>query len=242
MPRRKRRESGAELMRPPTGLRRELDELRNSDPQLAALDSRLADVLRGKETARDTAERIRIARRIERIGQARLVRRRQGSACGSTRHRSQDRRRSPGPARLQRAGGPSAALCVAVGKAQETTRRPTRSPKPSCASNWLAAELASWAKFADAGTAEMKAKVGAGSSSTGRPTLTSPASATKSNWPSCRKVSVPRSSNYGRKSISSSTRLPGATSDNAGCPRPPVDRQAVRVAQAFSLISRLSSL
>ncbi len=135
--------------------RRELAELAASDPAKAALDARLAAVLRGKESPKNAADRIALAFRANqkklyassahlytetlasdpKLAEDRKTRHRYNAACAAALAASGQSKDEPQP--------DAAAAATLRGKARD----------------WLKAELAAWAKVLDTGPAQFKAVV-----------------------------------------------------------------------------------
>ena len=135
--------------------RRELSELRSSDPRVVALDARLTAVLQGKQAPKDDAERLQLGYRA-------YEKKRYAS---SARLYAQALANSPTLAVDRQVRHAYNAACAAAlagcGQAKED-------PGPDDAARaklrrqalvWLKAELAAWAKFFDTGPAEMKPKI-----------------------------------------------------------------------------------
>ena len=135
--------------------KRELDELRNSDPRVAALDARLTAVLKGKETPHDDVERIQLAWRA-------LAK---SLNTGSARLYAEALANDPKLADERQAGNRYNAACVAAlaaygqGKDDPSHDEAAKVKLRKQAREWLQAELSAWAKVIETGTAEMNAKV-----------------------------------------------------------------------------------
>ena len=137
-------------------VRRELDELRNSDPQVAALDARLNAVLKGEETPYDDAERLQLAWHafVTKSLHARAVRL-YAEALANDPRLAVDRR-------AQYAYNAACAAALAAsgqGKDDPPADDAAKAKLRKQAREWLQAELSAWAKVIETGTAEMKAKV-----------------------------------------------------------------------------------
>ena len=135
--------------------RRQLDELQNSDPQLVALDARLAVVLKGKESPRTNVERIQLAYRA---GQKSLH---LSSARLFTEALAEDRKLADDRQAQHRYNAACAAALAASGegKNEPAPDDAARAKLRQQARDWLKAELAVWAKLLESGPAEMKAQI-----------------------------------------------------------------------------------
>ena len=136
--------------------KRELDELRRSDPQIAALDARLTAVLNGKEIPHDDVERLQLAwyAFVTKSLHARAVRL-YAEALANDPRLADDRR-------AQYAYNAACAAALAAsgqGKDDPPADDAAKGKLRRQASKWLQAELSAWAKVVETGTAEMKAQV-----------------------------------------------------------------------------------
>ena len=135
--------------------RRELDAFRDSDPQVVALDSRLAAVLKGGEIPKDDAERLRLAYRAKE----------KALHASSARLYAEALANHPTPGGDRDAQHRYIAACAAAlsgcarGKDDPMPDDPSRARLRTQARVWLQAELAAWAEVLDAGPADMKAKI-----------------------------------------------------------------------------------
>jgi len=135
--------------------KRQLDELRNSDPRLVALDARLAAVLKGNETPKNDAERIQLAYRAYEKSLHASAARFFAEALVNDPRLAVNRQ-------TQHAYNAACAAALAgsgQGKDDAPPDDAARAKLRQQARKWLEAELAAWAKFLDVGPAEMKAKI-----------------------------------------------------------------------------------
>ena len=135
--------------------RRRLAELAASDPAKAVLDARLADVLNGKETARDNAERIQLADRAYQKALHASSARLYAEALANDPKLAEDRQ----PQHAYNAACAAALAASGQGKDDPPPDEAARAKLRQQAREWLEAELAFWAKIADAGAAQTKAIV-----------------------------------------------------------------------------------
>ena len=136
--------------------KRELDELRGSDPQVAALDARLTAVLKGEETPHDDVERLQLAWHAHTKSLNTESVRLYAEALAKDPDLANDRQ---GP--RHRYNAACAALLAAFGHGKDDPPydEAAKVKLRKQAREWLQAELSAWAKVLETGTAEMKAKV-----------------------------------------------------------------------------------
>ena len=135
--------------------RRQLDELRHSDPRMVALDARLASVINGKETPRDDSERIGLAYRAHAEGIYACSARLFAQALEHAPKLADDRQ-------FQHAYNAACAAALAAsgqGKDDPPPDDAARAKLRTQARDWLKAELAAWAQIFDNGPAELKTTI-----------------------------------------------------------------------------------
>ena len=134
---------------------RELEALRDSEPQIVALDTRLLDVLNGKETPENEAERLQLAYRAYEkslhAASARLF----TEALANDPKLADDRQSQH---RYNAACAAALAGC-GQGKDEPAPGKDEKTKLRRQAREWLRAELAAWRRILDSGTPDMKAKV-----------------------------------------------------------------------------------
>ncbi len=135
--------------------KRELIVLRSSDPQMAAVDTRLAGVLKGEQKPKDSEERIQLANRAHEKALYASAARLFAEALAHDPKLGDDRR-----AQLRYAAACAAAL-AGCGQAKDDPPPDdaARSRLRRQAREWLQAELAAWAKGQGAGPDEIKAEI-----------------------------------------------------------------------------------
>jgi eukaryotic-like serine/threonine-protein kinase len=138
-----------------TAAKRQLEELSSSDPRIVALDARLADVLKGKETTKNDAERIQLAYRANEKGLHASSARLFAEALANAPSLAGDRRAQH---RYNAACAAALAAC-GQGKGELPLSEAARGKLRAQAIDWLKAELADWAKVLDAGSPELKVVV-----------------------------------------------------------------------------------
>ncbi len=133
----------------------ELAKFRASDPAMAAMDARLAGILKGDQTPRDNSERLQLAQRaydkLLHAAAARLW----TEALAAEPSLADDRQAQ------HRYNAACAAALAGAGHGKDDPP-PDDAAKAKLrrqAREWLRAELATWANILDSGAADMKAKV-----------------------------------------------------------------------------------
>ncbi len=137
--------------------KRQLEELRKSDPRLKALDARLASVIEGKQTPTNDAERIQLAYRAN----AKSL---HAASAGLFAQALDHDPKLADDRQLQHAY--NAACAAALAAAGQAKDDPPPDPAAQAklrgqAGDWLRAELARWAKLLDDSPADSKAKIAA---------------------------------------------------------------------------------
>ena len=163
---------------------RELDELRNSNPQIVALDARLSAVLKG-QAPKDEAERLQLAYRAYDTALYALSARLFAEAFANNAKLADDRQAR------HRYNAACAAALAAAGKGKDDLPPDdaARVKLRNQAREWLTAELRAWTTIVENGSAEQQGQRSRPRSSIGKPTPTSPASATRRSWPSSPRPS-----------------------------------------------------
>ena len=134
---------------------RELAEFRNSDPQVVALDVRLAAVLQGKAMPKNEAERIQLALRAYQKALHSASARLFGEAFANDPKLAEDRK-----AQHRYSAACAAALAASgQGKDDPPPDDAAKNKLRHQAAEWLRAELAAWAKVVETGPTEMKATI-----------------------------------------------------------------------------------
>ncbi len=128
----------------------ELKELRDSDPQIVALDARLTAVLEKKDTPKDELERIRFAIRASQKGLYSASARLYAEAFANDPKLADERK----PPRRYNAACAAAIAGSGRGKDIPPSDDEAKARLRGQALEWLEAELASWTKLINAGAAE----------------------------------------------------------------------------------------
>ena len=189
---------------------RELAKLRDSDPATVALDARLSAILKGDQLPKDEAERLALAQRAydkafhgkaarlwaealeanPKLGQDRQAGHRYNAACAASLAGCGQGKDDPPPMRPPRPGFASRPSAGSRPISRPGRRPSNPAPRKAGQSRHRCSHI-------------------------GRGTQTSPASATRRNWPSCPKRNARRSGNSGPTSKPCGARR-RAASDFAG--------------------------
>ncbi len=133
----------------------ELATLRDSDPEMVALDARLSAILRGDSAPKDQAERLRLAQRAYDKALHASAARIWGEALAADPKLGDDRQAEH---RYNAACSASLAGC-GKGKDDPSPDDAARAKLRRQALDWLKAELANWARVLDSGPPNLRAMI-----------------------------------------------------------------------------------